>query len=97
MILELATIDIKPGSNTEFEASLAKAKQVISRSAGFISIVSYRCIEVENRYTLLIHWQTLEDHTVTFRESDLFREWRALIGPFFESPPLVQHYEVTAL
>ena len=45
-----------------------------------------------NRYILLIEWDSLEDHTIGFRESDLFKEWRALIGSFFLEPPLVQHY-----
>jgi heme-degrading monooxygenase HmoA len=91
MILELATIDIKEGTNQEFEAALAIAKGVISQSKGFQSIDIKKCIELPNRYILLIYWQTLEDHTVGFRSSELFKEWRALIGSFF-SETLVQHY-----
>ena len=94
MILELATIDIKKDSNTEFEQALEKAQLVISQSKGYHSHQFQKCIEQDNRYVLLIRWQTLEDHTVGFRESDLFREWRGLIGPFFENPPMVQHYEL---
>jgi len=94
MILEAATIDIKPGTNKEFEASLEKAQFIISKSKGFIGHQFQKCIEQDNRYLLLIRWQTLEDHTKGFRESALFKEWRALIGPFFETPPQVQHYEL---
>jgi hypothetical protein len=43
---------------------------------------------------LLIRWQTLEHHTIGFRGSELFKEWRALIGSYFETPPFVQHYEL---
>jgi heme-degrading monooxygenase HmoA len=92
MTLELARIDIKEGTNQEFEAALEIAKGVISLSKGFISIEVKKCIEQGNRYILLIHWETLEDHTVGFRESELFVQWRALIGPFFLEAPLVQHY-----
>jgi heme-degrading monooxygenase HmoA len=92
MILELATIDIKPGTNAEFEINIEKAKSVISQSKGFLSIEVNKCIEQENRYVLKIYWETLEDHTIGFRESELFVAWRALIGQFFDSPPLVQHY-----
>jgi heme-degrading monooxygenase HmoA len=92
MILELATIDIKQGQNEGFEVALEAAKDVIAQSKGFVSINVKKCIEQNNRYVLLITWQTLEDHTVGFRESVLFKEWRALIGPFFENPPLIQHY-----
>ncbi len=92
MILELATIDIKDGTNADFETNLAQAKAIIAKSEGFVSIDIRHCIEQPNRYVLLIHWQTLEAHTIGFRESELFKQWRALIGPYFENPPLVQHY-----
>jgi heme-degrading monooxygenase HmoA len=92
MILELATIDIKKGTNSDFEANLEKAKLVIAQSKGFKKIKVKHCIEQDNRYVLFIKWETLEDHTEGFRNSDLFTQWRALIGPFFEAPPMVQHY-----
>ena len=94
MILELATVDIKTGANTKFETALEKAQHVISQSKGYVSHQFQKCIEQDNRYVLLIRWQTLEDHTKGFRESELFKEWRALIGPFFETAPEVQHYEL---
>ena len=93
-ILELATIDIKKGTNTEFETNLEKAQHVISQAKGYINHQFQKCTEQDNRYVLLIRWQTLEDHTKGFRESELFKDWRALIGPFFETPPFVQHYEL---
>ncbi len=91
-LLELAKIDIKEGTNQDFEAALEIAKGIISQSKGFISIEVKKCIEQSNRYVLLIYWQTLEDHTIGFRESELFKQWRGLIGQYFENPPLVQHY-----
>jgi heme-degrading monooxygenase HmoA len=94
MVLELATIDIKQSTNADFEKSLEKAQHIISKSKGYISHQFHKCIEQDNRYVLLIRWQTLEDHTKGFRESDLFQQWRALIGPCFETAPFVQHYEM---
>lgn len=94
MILELATVDVRQGTNIDFEDALEKAQAVISQSKGYVSHQFQKCIEQENRYVLLIRWETLEDHTKGFRESELFKEWRALIGPFFETPPAVQHYEM---
>ena len=94
MVLEIATIDIKQGANVDFENALEKAGLVICRAKGYVSHQFQHCVEQGNRYVLLIRWQTLEDHTIGFRESDLFKEWRALIGPFFESAPMVQHYEL---
>jgi heme-degrading monooxygenase HmoA len=92
MITEHALITIQPGREAEFEQEFPKAKAVISQAKGFIDLHLQRGIEVENSYLLLIRWQTLEDHTIGFRQSPLFTEWRAIIGPFFASPPVVDHF-----
>jgi heme-degrading monooxygenase HmoA len=94
MILELATIDIKEGQIEAFEAQLEKAQDVISQAGGYLGHEFQRCIEQPNRYILLIRWNTLEDHTIGFRESDLFKEWRSLIGSYFAGAPTVEHYEL---
>ena len=31
-----------------------------------------------------------EDHTVGFRQGPLFPQWRAIVGPFFAQPPVVE-------
>jgi hypothetical protein len=41
-----------------------------------------------------VEWDSLDAHVVGFRESDAFSAWRALIGPFFASPPEVVHYQL---
>jgi heme-degrading monooxygenase HmoA len=91
MVLEHAVITIRPGSTDEFEQAMQPARAVISASPGFISLELHRGVETPHRYVLLVQWETLEDHTVGFRESPAFTQWRALIGSFFESPPLVDH------
>ncbi len=94
MILELATIDIKPGTNADFEKNLELAQAVLQRAEGYLSHEFQRCIERDNRYILLIHWTTLEAHTVGFRGSELFQEWRGFIGSFFGQPPVVEHFNL---
>ena len=94
MILEVATINIKPGSNAEFETNLHAAQAVISQAKGYLGHQFQQCIEVPTRYVLLIRWASLEDHTQEFRGSNLFVEWRALIGPFFDGPPAVEHFSL---
>ncbi len=92
MILEHALITIQAGRQAEFEAAFPKAKAVVRQANGFVDVHLHRGIEAENTYLLLITWETLEDHTVGFRQSDLFTQWRAIIGPFFASPPVVDHF-----
>lgn len=93
MILELATIDIKEGTNAEFEQNLKKAQTIICQSPGYLSHEFQKCIERDNRYILLIKWTSLEAHNIGFRESELFKEWRGLIGSFFAGPPTVEHFD----
>ncbi len=92
MILEHAIFRIKPGEELGFEAALKEASRHIAASNGFIGMELRPSIEQAATYHLLVRWQTLEDHTVGFRESDRFTEWRALIAPFFASPPEVEHF-----
>lgn len=95
MILELADIRIRPGQNTAFEAAIAHGLgTVISQAKGFRGFKVNRGIESGQRYILQIFWDTLEDHTVGFRESPLFTQWRAIVGPFFDGPPTVEHFEL---
>jgi heme-degrading monooxygenase HmoA len=93
MILELAIIEIKEGTNAAFEKNLDQAQHVLSQAEGYLGHEFKKCIERNNRYILLIKWTTLTAHTEGFRGSELFKEWRSLIGHFFETPPLVEHYE----
>ena len=95
MILEIADIRIHPGQHAAFEAALAHGvATVIPRARGFKGYKLHRGIESAERYVLQIWWDTLEDHTVGFRQSDLFGEWRALVGPFFAGPPVVEHFDL---
>jgi heme-degrading monooxygenase HmoA len=96
MILELAQLTIRAGDEPRFEAAFPAASKFLGAAKGYVSHELKRSVETPNRYALLVHWQTLEDHTVGFRESPGFKEWRALIGPYFGSPPLVEHFQSIA-
>jgi heme-degrading monooxygenase HmoA len=91
MITEIAQIDVKPGSEQDFEAAIAKAQPIFKRCKGWKSFELHRSIEKPSRYRLHIKWETLENHTVDFRGSENFAEWRALVGPHFAAPPEVEH------
>lgn len=97
MILELADIRIQPGTQIEFDAAIQRGvEQVISKSKGFCGYKVNKGIESPERYVLMIFWDTLENHTVDFRESAAFQEWRAIVGPFFAGPPTVEHFTLLA-
>jgi heme-degrading monooxygenase HmoA len=94
MILEHAILDVRPGRGTEFEGAFDQAKTVISGATGCRSVRLQRCLEVPNRYLLLVEWEHLEDHTEGFRTSAAFEEWRGLLHPFYDPFPTVEHFEV---
>lgn len=93
MILEIAEIRIAPGQQAAFDEAIQRALTTVATQArGMRGYKVNKGIESPERYVLQIFWDTLEDHTVGFREGPLFAQWRAIIGPFFASPPVVEHF-----
>ena len=97
MILEVADIRIAPGQQAAFEEAIVRGVQtVIHQASGFAGYKVNHSVESPERYLLMIYWATLEDHTVGFRQSLAFAQWRAIVGPFFAGPPVVEHFELVA-
>lgn len=92
MILEIAHLDVKPDQAAAFEAAFQKASPLIAATEGYISHELQRCIETPSRYVLLVTWDTLESHTVGFRQSERYAEWRTLLHHFYDPFPTVEHY-----
>jgi heme-degrading monooxygenase HmoA len=97
MILEVADIRVPDGKQEEFETAVRHGLDtVLSRSAGFRSYEVRRCIESADRYLLLIQWDSLEDHTVGFRQSAAYEQWSEIVRPFFAGAPHVEHFDLVA-
>jgi heme-degrading monooxygenase HmoA len=94
MILEVAILDVIPQQEKEFEAAFEKASPIISSMSGYVSHQLQRCVEKQSRYILLVNWEKLEDHTVGFRGSEGYQEWRKLLHHFYDPFPTVEHYEL---
>ncbi len=94
MILELATLDVKPGQRDEFQKAFAQASKIIAGMKGYIAHQLQECIENRQRFILLVWWQTLEDHTVGFRGSAEYQQWRALLHHFYDPFPTVEHFSL---
>ena len=93
MILEVAILDIRPGFESQFESAFERASTIISRMRGYRGHELQRCLENHSRYILLVRWERLEDHTVGFRQSDEYQEWKSLLHHFYDPFPTVEHYE----
>jgi heme-degrading monooxygenase HmoA len=97
MILEHADITITPGKQAEFDEAIQRGlATVLSHAKGFRGFQVHKGIESPERYLLTIHWETLENHTVDFRQGPLFAQWRAIVGPFFAKAPVVEHFVLLA-
>ncbi|MEP7291232.1 MAG: antibiotic biosynthesis monooxygenase [Chloroflexota bacterium] len=93
MILESAILNVKTGQGADFEAAFASASAIIASKQGYMRHELQRCLETPDRYLLLVWWETLEAHTIGFRGSPEYQEWRARLHHFYEPMPTVEHFE----
>lgn len=92
MILEVATLDVRPGQQAQFEQAFSDAQSIIASMPGYVSHQLQRCVENDSRYVLLVNWRKLEDHTIGFRQSPEYQEWRKLLHHFYDPFPTVEHF-----
>ena len=93
MILEAVFLYVKPELAIQFESDFIKASQYISSIQGYLGHRLEKCVEVENKYLLLVDWNTLEDHTIGFRSSEAYLEWKIILHHYYEPFPIVEHFE----
>jgi heme-degrading monooxygenase HmoA len=91
MVLEVALLDVTPGSEAAFAEGYARVKPALAESAGLLSIRMTQGIETPSRFVLMVEWESLEAHQA-FRDSDRYGVWRAGIGPYFAGQPRVEHF-----
>ncbi len=92
MILEVATLNIKAGMSDDFECAFQQASSIITSMPGYIAHDLQKCMELSDRYLLLVYWETLEDHTIGFRQSSKYQTWKELLHHFYDPFPVVEHY-----
>ena len=92
MILEVAILTIKSGSSSEFENAFRKASHIIASMPGCLSHELQKCVEIDDRYLLLVRWETLEAHTIGFRQSPDYQIWKQTLHHFYDPFPVVEHF-----
>ena len=93
MILEVAILNIKEGAEIDFENDFKNASKFISAIKGYLNHSLSKCIEQKNKYLLLVNWDTLNDYTIGFRQSNEYLEWKRLLHPYYDPFPIVEHYD----
>jgi heme-degrading monooxygenase HmoA len=94
MILEVAFLKVRTDRTEAFENTFRDAQNLISATPGYISHELQRCIEEQDKYLLLVKWRRLEDHTIGFRQSSQYQNWKRLLHHFYDPFPTVEHFEV---
>ena len=92
MILEVAILDIRPGQSESFENAFGEAEHILAAAAGYRGHDLQRSVDRKDRYLLLVRWDSLESHTVGFRGSAQYQEWKRLLHRFYDPFPSVEHY-----
>ena len=92
MVLEVADIAVASGREDDFLAAYLTVRDTLAGTPGCRSVRMTRGVESPSRFVLLVEWDSVEAHVRNFRESERFTTWRSLIGPYFASPPVVEHF-----
>ncbi len=93
MITEIAILKIKPNQKYLFEEKFNIAKEIISKSKGYLNRELLKCIELQDQYILIVRWEKLEDHTIGFKKSEAYEEWKKILHDFYDPFPEVLHYK----
>lgn len=93
MVLEVAILDIKKGQSKDYEESFAQAEHLISSQKGYLSHELKKCLEQEDKYLLLVQWETVDDHEIGFRGSAAYQEWKKILHHYYDPFPVVAHYQ----
>jgi heme-degrading monooxygenase HmoA len=93
MISEVAILSVKDGQQKQFEEDFATAGQYISSAKGYVAHSLRKCLGQDNKYILLVGWEKLEDHTIGFRQSLQYLEWKKLLHHYYDPFPATEHYK----
>ncbi len=94
MVLEIALFTATPGKGAELRAGFLAALPIIRGAQGCRSATMRQQVEDPEQFALLIEWEALDDHIVTFRSGPRFPEYRSHIDGLFAGAPVVNHYEL---
>ncbi len=93
MVVEIALLKAKPGSQDLLREGLRAARPVIARAPGYLGSVFHQGLEEPESFILRIEWETLESHMRDFRQGPLLAEWRGHFYHLLDGTPKVTHYD----
>lgn len=97
MVYEIATLPVRPERADAFGPAFADVAHLLSRARGYRGHMLARGIEQPGHFTLIVRWQTLEDHSPRFEASDDHQLFMAGLQDHLAGEPTVQHVEGAAM
>ena len=76
-----------------FETAYQKAEPILQGSKHCLGYRLLRGHEEPENWILIIEWDSVEGHEQGFRKEPSFREFFALVKPFFNDIQEMKHYE----
>ena len=86
MIVEIAQLPIKPGTEADFEIAAGELRQDVLRLKGCQGLELIRSIEASDQYYLLIKWETADARS-DFHNSEFGEKVALMAEKFFSGPP----------
>jgi heme-degrading monooxygenase HmoA len=82
MLFERAEITTAEGKAEDFAAMMAaQGLPLLSGLPGVNSVRLGQGVEHPDKFMLLIHWQTMDDH-IAFTKAEIFQTFLQLVGPY---------------
>ncbi len=73
MIIEIADFKVRPEDKSAFTEAISRAADTVLATAdGYRRHQILACQDTQGRFVLIVEWNSLEDHTVGFRQSPAF-------------------------
>jgi heme-degrading monooxygenase HmoA len=92
MTTEIVLLYTREKESDLFEKAFGEAREIISKMEGYLEHELQKCVEKENKYVLIVRWNTMDDHMEGFRKSEAYKEWKRLLHHFYDPFPVVEHY-----
>ncbi|RON57688.1 antibiotic biosynthesis monooxygenase family protein [Pseudomonas frederiksbergensis] len=96
MIYEIALLPIHKERIEQFRRAFAEVAPLLSRAKGYGGHLLAQGIETPQLFNLIVRWQSLEDHTPGFEESEDHRMFMTGLEEYFSEEPTVYHIEGAA-
>lgn len=93
MIVEYIRYVVPEERGAAFVEAYDAARGPLMASPHCTSFDLCRCFEDPTQFVLRIEWTSAEDHMQGFRGSPEFREFFALVKPFYDDIREMRHYE----